>query len=140
MNLIFLETDKAFFDWVASALKGHHCTLAKTVEEAENVLVAEHYDACFVDMSAFGDSAAIVIARARVACRKCPLIMLTGKEARADLIKVCDGFVCKGSLTNPETEIPRAVEVVTKRQDAAHPMDLTQKLFNVVTALRLSAP
>lgn len=140
MNLLFLEPDRAFFEWVSAALSAHKCTLAQTVEEAEGCLTGSHYDACFVDLSPHGEQAAMVIARARAACHKCPLILLTGQEARADLIKVCDGFVFKGTLTHPASEIPKAVDLVTQRTDAAHPMDLTGKLFDAVTALRIVAP
>lgn len=139
MNLLFIEPDKEFFEWIARALAAHQCTIAPTVEAAAGCLTGSHYDACFVDLSGFGDEAAAVIARARVSstAAKCPLIMLTGKEARADLIKVCDGFLFKPALTHPQTEIPQAVDLVAKRTDAAHPMDLTAKIFQAVTALKM---
>jgi DNA-binding response OmpR family regulator len=139
MNLLFIEPDERFFLWMTKGFKEHTAKRAATILEAEEMLHTEKFDACFMDIGGQVDSPAVVIARARIACNGTPLIILTGREVRGDLFRVCDGFMHKPALTHPEIELPSAAKAARRKKDAAQPMDGTLQLFDMLASLRHGA-
>jgi DNA-binding NarL/FixJ family response regulator len=140
MNLLFIEPDERFFEWIAEAIKPtHECARAANVDDAEDMIQMRKFDACFVDIAAQAEEPSVTLARTRSAMNGTPLIILTGKEVRADLFKICDGFIYKAALTHPDTEIPSAVRNVIYGKQHRNPMDSTLQLFNALSSLRLSA-
>jgi len=135
MNLLFIEDDSRFFDWLVESLNGDHtCTQAKSIREAERILDGGKFDAVFADLMMPGpDTPESIVSRARAAC-DVPLIILTGREMRADLANICDGFLFKDNL-HPHDEIPAAVEFYSRQRESKHPYDKTAQLFNALRAL-----
>ena len=135
MKLLFIEDDERFFRWLVESPDGdHQCTQARSVREAERFLEDGKYDAVFVDlMMPGGEDAEVIVSRARAAC-DVPLIILTGREMRATLANICDGFLFKDNL-HPATEIPSAVEFYTSQRAAKHPYDKTAQLYNALRGL-----
>ena len=137
MNMLFIEPDVRFYDWLTANIRNHACDRAADADEAESKLMTGKFSACFLDISQQSEKPCLMIARVRSCTNGIPLILLTGKELRADLVKICDKIIERDTLT------PANIEAVTRQaQDAhksLHTLDATAQIISAVSSLRRTA-
>jgi DNA-binding response OmpR family regulator len=134
MKLLIYEPDDKFFDWVHSGIAG--LDRASSLDELDTKLRENKYDAAFVDVYGLdGMLAEVVAARARIAASKVPLVLLTGNEARRDMMQVFDGVVFKCDITAP-SDLVAAAKVVAGRMEKEDSMRMTERLFRLLSSLR----
>lgn len=138
MKLLFIESDGRFFEWLKQSLSVHDVDCAANVEAAVDMIAAKKYDACFVDISGMEERPCITVAKTRTVTNGMPLIILTGKEVRADLVKICDGYMWKSEIADPAVTIPAAARAADIVHQKASPMDRTTQLFSALSSLRLT--
>jgi len=135
MNLLFYEPDEKFFAWAQSGI-GCKIDRAASLDELDAKLRENEYDAAFVDVYGLdGMLAEVVAARARIAASKVPLVLLTGKEARRDLMQIFDGVVFKCDLSAP-SDLIAAARIVAGRIEKENSMRMTERLFKMLSSLR----
>ena len=131
MNLLFIEDEARFYDWIAESLRTHQCTRAATLEEASEILSSRKFDAVFVDLMMPKYTPEQVVATAKAIADGMPVIVLTGGTMRSDIANMCDGFIFKDSLHPQDVErtIASFVHETRHRMDQESPFLQTAKLF-----------
>lgn len=137
MTLLFFEPDDRYYEWLTAAIRGHDCLRAKTTEEIEEIANAMTVDAIFVDLCAVKD-VEVLVAKIKLAAQSAPIIILNGRELRADLVKVCDGFISKAALSEPGSEIPNAAAYGINQKSKQHQYDDTAQLMTMLRSLRMA--
>jgi DNA-binding response OmpR family regulator len=141
MQLLVVEDDPRMARLLEQGLteEGHHVTLARDGETALSIAMAHPFDAIVLDIMLPRTDGLTVARRLRASANQTPLLMLTARDAKADIVAGLD-LGADDYLTKPFSfEILLArLRAVGRRGPISRPVSLTFSDLTLDTSTRLT--